>query len=101
MLDLQEIGGKFELEVILDGLHDQLHMAVCGANMTVMEDEVIPAKTTGEKVVVGLSASHDGAVVLAVDGRLHTGIQIERLSRTKHDGSSILDHDKTNQLLFG
>jgi carbamoyltransferase len=46
------------------------------------------------RIIVGVSASHDASVVVLMDGEVRAGIQLERLTRTKHDGQPYLASDE-------
>lgn len=49
-------------------------------------------KVTGTCKILGLSASHDASAALVIDGELRHAIQLERISRKKHDGEPFLSH---------
>jgi carbamoyltransferase len=46
-------------------------------------------------VVVGVSASHNASAAVLVDGKLERAIQLERLTRIKHDGKGYLSSSLT------
>lgn len=43
--------------------------------------------------ILGISASHNASACVMIDGELRAAIQLERISRVKNDGSSVLDSD--------
>ncbi|MCI4187982.1 hypothetical protein MRO89_18790 [Dickeya dianthicola] len=51
----------------------------------------LPLIKPDDDVIVGISASHDASACLMVNGKIRYGIQLERLTRIKHDGRNILD----------
>lgn len=48
----------------------------------------------GKLVIVGVNASHDASAVVLVDGKVVSGIQLERLTGIKHDGEHYLSSDR-------
>lgn len=80
-----------ELRIVITGLCDSIGICWTGLECSVIEELVTPLKSPSDKVILGISASHDASAVLVVNGRLVSGIQQERLTRVKHDGRSILD----------
>ncbi|HEU4577900.1 MAG TPA: carbamoyltransferase C-terminal domain-containing protein [Polyangiaceae bacterium] len=50
-----------------------------------------PAAIRTGRIVVGIGASHDAGACVLRDGKLVRAVQLERLSRIKHDGSSLLN----------
>lgn len=75
----------------IDGLAKANSLVATGARVEVLTDVVVPLKAPGDSVVVGVSASHDASAVLAVNGTLVAGIELERITRIKHDGQSSLN----------
>ncbi|MGF6768613.1 carbamoyltransferase [Paraburkholderia sp. GAS199] len=96
LLPLNDLAADESREITLqiDGLADACALAWTGARVEVLADNVTPVKTDDDTVVVGISASHDASAVLALNGQLIAGIQLERLTRVKHDGQSSLSHDE-------
>ncbi|MBR8033705.1 carbamoyltransferase C-terminal domain-containing protein [Burkholderia vietnamiensis] len=86
-----------EVMVRISGLHDACVAVWTGVDVEVLADEITPIKGSGDLVVVGVSASHDASAVVALNGRLLAGIQLERLTRVKHDGQPVLTHDDAIQ----
>ena len=50
-----------------------------------------------DQVIVGYSGSHDASACVMVNGKLRSAIQLERLTRNKHDGRSSLDNEAAIQ----
>ncbi|QRR07546.1 hypothetical protein FPJ27_14670 [Burkholderia sp. MS455] len=96
LLTLDELDPQVSHQVTLsiDGLTDASAITWTGAHVDVLADEIVPVKSAGDTVVVGISASHDASAVLALNGELIAGIQLERLTRIKHDGTSSLAHEQ-------
>ncbi|MGC3987813.1 MAG: carbamoyltransferase C-terminal domain-containing protein [Pseudorhodoferax sp.] len=61
-----------------------------------LEFDVIRSQSRRRRpvVVLGLSASHDASACVMVDGRVEAAIQLERLTRVKHDGAPYLADEK-------
>ncbi|MFW2438913.1 MAG: carbamoyltransferase C-terminal domain-containing protein [Arenicellales bacterium] len=45
------------------------------------------------QVIVGITASHDASACLVIDGEIINAIQLERITRKKHDGLPYLSND--------
>lgn len=73
-----------------DGLFDRITVA-SQASITTDITSSVPLIRPDDDVIVGISASHDASACLMVNGKIRYGIQLERLTRIKHDGRSILD----------
>ncbi|WP_423392012.1 carbamoyltransferase C-terminal domain-containing protein [Burkholderia sp. LMG 21824] len=99
VLAFDELGAGERRDVTLEvsGLAEGCAIAWTGAQLEVLDDSIVPVKNVGDHVVVGISASHDASAVLSVNGELIAGIQLERLTRVKHDGESSLSHDDAIQ----
>ncbi|RQU50042.1 carbamoyltransferase C-terminal domain-containing protein [Burkholderia cenocepacia] len=94
ILDNLDYTTSHNITLDIDGLANSCALAWTGAHVEVLSDNVTPVKSTGDSVVVGISASHDASAVLALNGRLIAGIQLERLTRIKHDGAASLSHEQ-------
>lgn len=90
-------GKEVTLGISVDGLHDGLFIAWTGADVEVSSDRVTAPKRPDETAILGVSASHDASAVLVLGGKIFCGIQLERLTRIKHDGGPVLDRDDTIQ----
>ncbi len=90
-LDQLTVGEKLEIALEINGLSDAATLAWTGADIEVLFDEVTPIKLANENAVIGISASHDASVVLLLGTRLIVGIQLERITRIKHDGLPVLN----------
>ncbi|WP_338803773.1 carbamoyltransferase C-terminal domain-containing protein [Xenorhabdus griffiniae] len=44
-----------------------------------------------DEIIVGISASHDASACVMINGKIRYGIQLERLTRVKHDGNQSLN----------
>ncbi|AZF43547.1 Nodulation protein nolO [Pseudomonas sp. R1-43-08] len=80
-----------EIRIAIEGLCESIGICWTGLECSVLEETVIPLKRPEDKVILGISASHDASAVLVVNGKLVQGIQQERITRIKHDGRSVLD----------
>jgi carbamoyltransferase len=81
-------GARVTLEVTAAGPIEGMAVVAVGATGDALPR---PARRTPRaRVVVGISASHDESACVIRDGRLECAIQLERLSRTKHDGHGFL-----------
>jgi carbamoyltransferase len=99
LMDFDQLANRrsLEIELNIDGLSTTAALAWTGGELEILSDEITSVKTSEQHTVIGISASHDASVVLALDGQLVTGIQLERLTRIKHDGQSLLNHDQAIQ----
>ncbi|UGA52008.1 MULTISPECIES: carbamoyltransferase C-terminal domain-containing protein [Dickeya] len=82
--------GEHTIGLQAEGLFDRItfaSQATIATNIT----SSLPLIKPDDDVIVGISASHDASACLMVNGKIRYGIQLERLTRIKHDGRSILD----------
>ncbi len=79
--------------IMISGLSESLVIVGTGAEVSIVTDEATPIKATGERAILGVSASHNASAVLLVGERFVSGIQLERLTRVKHDGQPLLSHN--------
>lgn len=95
MLPLDEVppGATLEITLRVEGLFEAGALVATGARVEILDDAITQIKAPGDTVVVGVSASHDSSAVLAVNGKLVAGIQLERITRIKHDGRPSLNHE--------
>lgn len=84
------VSGVTNMTLHVDGRIDRLTLAgqaIFAADITQLEPLVAP----GDDIIVGISASHDASACLMINGKISYGIQLERLTRVKRDGRSVLD----------
>lgn len=99
LMDFEELanGSSLDIESIIDGLSTSVALAWTGGSMEILSDDITPVKASEDHAIIGISASHDASVVLTLNGQLVAGIQLERLTRIKHDGQPSLNHDQAIQ----
>lgn len=87
-------GATMTIEVTAAGPIEGMAVVAVGA-----EGEVLPRPARrgprASRVIVGISASHDESACVIRDGRLECAIQLERISRKKHDGHGFLHTRET------
>ncbi|HET7463525.1 MAG TPA: carbamoyltransferase C-terminal domain-containing protein [Longimicrobium sp.] len=81
-------GAPLRVEVRAEGAVRGISVAAAGARTC----ERRAARTRAKKpfTIVGISCSHDASACVVRDGRLECAIQLERLTRVKHDGRPYL-----------
>ncbi|MDR5822803.1 carbamoyltransferase C-terminal domain-containing protein [Caballeronia sp. LZ043] len=92
-LDDLPVGAQRDITLRINGFIETGSLVSMGAQTEVISDVIVPVKAPGDTVVVGVSASHDASAVLALNGKLVAGIQLERITRVKHDGQSSLNNE--------
>jgi carbamoyltransferase len=83
-------GREYILEAEASGRPQHLALAVVGPGSASVEVDRVRLVRRRPLVVVGLSASHDASACVMVDGRVEAAIQLERITRVKHDGVGYL-----------
>lgn len=81
--------GPFEIRIRTDQKRARIAVVALAPGIS-----ALPARTPGHskpRTILGVSASHDAAACLMQNGRIANAIQLERVTRTKHDGSGFLD----------
>ncbi|MDF7628962.1 carbamoyltransferase C-terminal domain-containing protein [Erwiniaceae bacterium L1_55_4] len=74
----------------LNGLIDRITIAsYSDINVEIINNTLVKKK--GDEVIIGINGSHDASACLMINGKLVNGIQLERLTRVKHDGRNTLD----------
>lgn len=89
MLDPEGIN---RMALRVDGRVDRLTFAG-QASFAVDNQQLQPLVAPGDDIIVGISASHDASACLMINGKIRYGIQLERLTRIKRDGRSVLDSE--------
>ncbi|WP_050515726.1 carbamoyltransferase C-terminal domain-containing protein [Dickeya undicola] len=82
--------GEHTIRLQVEGLFDRITFASQETLVTEITSST-PLIKADDDVIVGISASHDASACLLVNGKIRYGIQLERLTRIKHDGRNILD----------
>jgi len=77
--------GIYHVEV--SGLASEVVAFAC--NATVKRERAYQLHKR-RRVIVGISASHDASAAVLIDGKLERAIQLERLTRIKHEGLPLL-----------
>ena len=88
-----ENGEEVEIEVDTTGPVRGLGLVASGGKACILSEPVV-ATTSNVKAqplrIAGLSASHDSSACVLENGKLKSAIQLERLTRKKHDGKPYL-----------
>lgn len=81
------VGAIVECRVEVSGRPDSVGLVACNA---VQREARAPAVVRRDRIVVGIGASHDAAGCVIRNGKLERAVQLERLTRVKHDGKPML-----------
>jgi carbamoyltransferase len=85
ILDLP--AGHHQIELVLEGPVVGVAVAAKNAKSIQRKRASRPKKS---RIVVGIAGSHDASACVIRDGRLECAIQLERISRIKHEGKPYL-----------
>lgn len=88
--EMLDHAGVNSMTLHIDGRVDRLTLAG-QASFAVDSRRVQPLVALEDDIIVGISASHDASACLMINGKIRYGIQLERLTRIKRDGRSVLD----------
>lgn len=82
------------LEILITGLCTEISIVSVGGEIEIDDQILLKPKMPGDVVIVGISASHDASACVLVNDKISCAIQLERLSRAKHDGELYLHRDQ-------
>ncbi|EJL6760968.1 hypothetical protein OGE23_002132 [Vibrio cholerae] len=90
---LRVINPSSKFSVEFKGKFESIRLSTESQVIEVLRIEKDPILNADDKVVLGVSASHDASACLMINGKIINAIQLERLSRIKRDGSVSLNSD--------
>lgn len=83
-------GAHLDLTLEVSGSPHHVGIVAIGPEGLQLETLTEPLPKRKPLVIVGISASHDASACVMVDGQLKSAVQLERISRVKHDGVGYL-----------
>jgi carbamoyltransferase len=86
-----EVHAGETFEVLVNSSEHLQSMAVFMSGATASLSSKAPRRAKRPRTVVGISASHDASACVMQNGQVKAGIQLERLTRKKRDGTGFLN----------
>ena len=88
---------ELDLTVEIDGLFQNIYIGYSNCDLIIKNEDLKYNKNKSDKLILGISGSHDSSACLLLNDKIISGIQLERLSGIKRDGHSYLNSCKAIQ----